>query len=570
MSPISLAMFFSATWLTGFKTRRRGDGIMSTRDRCSSRWARPEVRTQAETSSRDSTLRSKSTRTGQSLTTGKLPTAEYGQPTAVHRNAAPSAATADRHRGQTNSGRTRLSVASAMCAPSYRSTRPTPDWLIPFAAVCSPRMRALATAFSRRPDRRPRVMVMLVLLAAAMPFRFPVWYPTSFPVIKSVSILDMMLVVGLTVLLLDLKRRRLNLGYRALALLLAVPVLVSALSLMWSDDRIATLRTTVNFLEAFVAYLFVTRELAGVAVERVVAFLRRYVWLVTLPAVFLLLHVPGFAPYEPGLSHRSGDYLSYYTRLSHPLLGRSNNLAAVLAILVPVLLHVGHSRRDRLTTLTGLVAAAAVICTFSRGVMVAFVIAGVGCVLLFRRPFGGSWKPLIGKVVVGALSLVAAPIALYVLNPTTHEYFAGRLSAANILSRAELYRAAFEKIEAQPLLGYGAGAVPKGDAVLIVDVHNTYVQQILYYGVPLGALVGMVVLSLPLFFLLRRGLHPLAGAVGFGVLVDVISFAFESSLEGTVLRVIFYLHLGMLAGLLRSPVPEQRREAPQGAAEVMS
>ncbi|MET9021899.1 O-antigen ligase family protein [Actinopolymorpha sp. NPDC004070] len=411
---------------------------------------------------------------------------------------------------------------------------------------------------------------MLVLLAAAMPFRFPVWYPASFPVIRSASILDVMLVVGLIILVVDLKHRCLNLGYRPLALLLAVPVLISALSLMWSDDRIATLRTTVNFLEAFVGYLFATRELAGLATERVVAFLRRYVWLVTLPAVFLLLHVPGFAPYEPGLSHTSGDYLSYYSRLSHPLLGRSNNLAAVLVILVPVLLHFGHTRRDRRTTLTGLVAATAVICTFSRGVMVAFVIAGIGCLLLFRRPFGSPRKHLIGNVVAGALGLAAAPIALYALNPATHEFFAGRLSAANILLRAELYRAAFEKIAERPLLGYGAGVVPRGDAVLVVDVHNTYVQQVLYYGVPLGVLVGLVVLSLPIFFLLRRGLHPLAGAVGFGVLVEVISFAFESSLEGTVLRVIFYLLLGMLAGFLRSPVPGQRREAPQGAAEVMS
>ncbi|NYH90874.1 O-antigen ligase family protein [Actinopolymorpha rutila] len=585
MSPISFAMFFSAMRLTGFQMRRTAGGIAPTRERCSSRRARPDVPAQAETSSRDSTLRSKSTRTGQSPTMGKLPTSAYGQPMAVQRNAAPSAATADRHRGHTNSGRTRLSVASATCPPSYRSTRRASAWSVPFATVYSPQMRALTTAliargtcvrpehrspFLGRPDRRPRVLVMLVLLAAAMPFRFPVWFPASFPVVRSVSILDLMLMVGLITLVLDLKHRGLNLGYPPLALLLAFPALASALSLVWSEDRIVTLRTTVNFLEAFVAYLFVTRELAGLSAARIVVFLRRYVWLVTLPAVFLLLHVPGFAPYEPGLSPTSGDYLSYYTRLSHPLLGRSNNLAAVLVILVPVLLYFGHTRRDRLTTFTGLVAATAVVCTFSRGAMVASLIAGIVCLLLSHRPFRGRLKPLIGKVVTGTLALAAAPVALYLLNPATHEFFAGRLSAANILLRAELYRAAFEKIVARPLLGYGAGVAPRGDTSLVVDVHNTYVQQVLYYGVLLGLLVGLAVLSLPFFFLRRRGLHPLAGAVGFGVLAEVISFTFESSFEGTVLRVIFYLLLGMLAGLLRSSIPRQRREAPQHAAEVMS
>jgi hypothetical protein len=52
------------------------------------------------------------------------------------------------------------------------------------------------------------------------------------------------------------------------------------------------------------------------------------------------------------------------------------------------------------------------------------------------------------------------------------------------------------------------------------------------------------------------------------VLVEVISFAFESSFEGTVLRVIFYLTLGLLVGLVRAADRESAAAATGPAAEV--
>lgn len=414
---------------------------------------------------------------------------------------------------------------------------------------------------------------MLVLVAAAMPFRLPISFPPSAPIIGSVSVLDVLLMVALVTLVRDLLCRRLNLGYHRLAFLLAVPSVISALSLLWSQDRAETLRNTLIYVEALVAYLFVTREAEGLSAARVVAFLRRYVWLVVVPSVFLLLHVPGFAPYEPGLSHTSGDYLSYYSRLSHPILGRSNNLAAVLVLLAPVLLYFGYTRRDRRTMLAGMVAAAAIACTFSRGVMASVVIAGTGyllLLLLLRRLPRVSRRPLAGSVIAVTLSLFAAPAALYALNPPTREFFRSRLSADNIARRVELQTAASEKIESRPFQGYGAGAVPDGDSVLTVDVHNTYLQQVLNFGLPLGVLVGLAIASLPLFFLLRRHLHPIAGAIGFAVLVEIVSFAFESSFEGTVLRVIFYLLIGLLAGFLRSAVDDARRAEPRSTAEATS
>lgn len=406
---------------------------------------------------------------------------------------------------------------------------------------------------------------MAVLLAAAMPVRLPV----RVPVVGSVSVLDLLLIVALVTLFLDLPWRRLDWGYRPLAAALAVPPAACALSMLWSQDRVATFRATVISVEAFVAYLFVMRELEGLSAARVVAYLRRYAWLVTLPAVLLMLHVPGFSPEAGNLSPTSGDYISYYTRLSHPVLGRSNSLATVLAILVPPLLYWGHTRRDWRATTAGMIALTAVGLTLSRGVFASFVLAGVVYLALLRRPPGAPRRPVLGKVVAATLGLAAGATLLYELNPATREFISGRLSPANVVRRADLYAVAFDKIAARPILGYGAGAVPDGSAALAVDVHNTYVQQALYFGLPLGGLVGVVVAALPVVFLMRRRVNPLAGAVAYAVFVEVISFAFESSFEGTVLRVIFYLTVGLLAGLLRAaeaegipgPRPGRRRTA---------
>jgi O-antigen ligase len=399
---------------------------------------------------------------------------------------------------------------------------------------------------------------MLVLLAAAMPVRLPL----QVPVANSVSVLDLLLIAALVTFYLDLPWRRLDLGHPPLAAALAVPPAACALSILWSQDRVETARTLVMYVEAFVAYLFVTRELEGLPATRVIAYIRRYAWLVTLPAVLLILRVPGFAPAEPELSPTSADYVSYYTRLSHPVLGRSNSLATVLAILVPPLLYWGHTRRDRRATLAGVLALTAVVCTLSRGVIVAFAVAGLGYGALLRRPAAAPRRPVLGKVVAVTFGLAAGASALYELNPTTREFIGSRFNPTNVLRREDLYAIAFEKIAIRPVLGYGAGVVPDSDAALTVDVHNTYVQQLLYFGLPLGVLVGVVVAGLPVVFLARRRVDPLAGAVGYAVLVEVISFAFESSFEGTVLRVLFYLTVGLLAGLLRAAEANGARAGP--------
>jgi O-antigen ligase len=403
-------------------------------------------------------------------------------------------------------------------------------------------------------SRRPRVALMAVLLAAAMPVRIS----ASFPLVHSVSILDILLVIAGITLFLDLAFRPLDPGYRTLFRILCVPALISFLSLAWSQDRTQTIRALIIYLEGLVAYLFVVRELDGLPADRVIGYVARYGILLVIPGVLLLLHVPGFGPEVPStLKHSAGDYLSFYSRFSHPVLGRSNNIAAVLAFFPALLIYWGQTRQVLRLTLAGLVIAIAVFLTLSRGTLLAFVIGGLLYAALPSANVGTPrrWRRTIITILAAGVFGIAA---LYVANPATHAFFGGRLSGQNVSERLSLASLAVPKLAARPIVGYGGGVTPDGDQQLGQNVHDTYLQQALYFGLPLGLVVSAALWAIAGFFLSRRRAIPLAGILGYTIMVQLLSFIFEASLEGTVLRVLFYLSVGLGAGLLRAMESERR------------
>jgi O-antigen ligase len=397
---------------------------------------------------------------------------------------------------------------------------------------------------------------MAILLAAAVPVRIPV----SAPLVGSVSVLDILLIAAAATLVLDATFRPLDTGYRHLFRILCIPFIVSAASIVWSQDRSATLHATMVSAEALVAYLVVVRELEGLPASRVIVYIRRYAYLVIIPAVLLLLNVPGFEPQISGVKESSGDYISYYTRLSHPFLGRSNNLATVLAFFAPLLVYWGHVRRDRGALMAGVVAFVAIFLTQSRSVLLAFLIAGIVFAPFAVGRRGGRtrfMRTVVAVVLLGAISVAT----LYSLNPATNEFFSGRFSRANVDERAALLGTGTAKIADRPLLGYGAGVTPDHDPLLEGGVHNTFVQQVLSFGLPLGLLVGAAIVGFAGFFVARRLHNSLGGAIAYVVIVQVVIFLFQASFEGTVLRVLFYLSVGLGVTLLRAVERESVADA---------
>jgi hypothetical protein len=417
---------------------------------------------------------------------------------------------------------------------------------------------------------------MTVLVAAAMPVRIF----QSVPVVGSASVLDVLLIIVGATLFLDLAFRPVETGYRALFWLLLLPLVLTTVSLAWSQDRNATMRAALVYAEGLVAYMFVLRELHGLSPSRIITYIKRYAYLLIIPCVLLLLRVPGFGPAQPGLDHSSGDYLSYYSRLSHPVLGRSNNLATLLAFFAPILLYWGHTRHNRGVTRAGLITIAAIFATLSRGILLAFVIAA----LLYtpfadrrRRVAGGGLKMKIAATVF--LGILAVGV-FYAVNAPTSNFFKDRLSIQNVQQRGALYSDAFKEIAANPLLGRGSGvatavplttpstnaqtldvynAVPPANPTTLggrVDVHNTYVQQAVYYGLPLGLVISLALCGIGGVFLAQRRTTALAGIIAYALMVQLISFLFESSFEGTVLRVLFYMSVGLATALLKAEEAE--------------
>jgi O-antigen ligase len=425
---------------------------------------------------------------------------------------------------------------------------------------------------------RPRLALMTVLVAAAMPIR-----AHSIPFISSASILDALLLIAAVTLFLDLAFRPIDIGYSSLFWLLSVPLFVSILSFTWSADRAASLKVAINYAEGLIAYLFVVRELEGLSSTRIVTYIKRYSYLLIIPAVLLLLHVPGFEP-RVKTGPTSGDYLGYFSRLSHPVIGASNNLATVLAFFAPILLYWGHTRHDRAVTRAGVVTLIAIGLTLSRGIALAFVIAG----LLYLPWRSGRRDPAgrgLGTKVAAAVALGAVAIGVfYAVNAPTSNFFKDRASSVNVEGRADLYSYSLAQIEANPVLGGGAGVVGRNPPTQLntnavnldlhssgpvmnssaqrpkVDVHNAYLQQAIFYGLPLGLLVSLALCSTAGVFLARGRMVALAGVIAYALMVQLISFLFEGSFEGTLLRVLFYLSIGLATALLRSV--EQEQESP--------
>jgi hypothetical protein len=408
---------------------------------------------------------------------------------------------------------------------------------------------------------------MLVLLAEAMPARLPV----SLGPVNSVSVLDFLLIAGaMSIYFRTAVVHRLDSGYPRLFLLLSLPLGASALSMLWSQDPAATIRSSLIYLEGILAYLFVVQETRGLPPRRVLTYMRRFVYLLIVPGLLLLLNVPGFGPQEAGILPTSGDYISYYARLSHPVLGRSNNLATLLAFFVPPLLYWGARHRDARSTVGGLAALVGVFLTLSRGVILALVVGG----LLYwltgpkHRSEGASFSSSAVRAALAVALTLSAVILLYLLNPTTNEFFAERFSTANVETRWQLISLAATKIVRSPVLGYGGGVTADQDPDLAPGVHDAYMQQVLYYGIPLGLVVCVSLVGVCRFFF--QQVRPDLGRIlGFSVLVQLLIFIFESSFEGTVLKVLFYLCIGFAAGLLRSANGSEESVEESGVSAVV-
>jgi O-antigen ligase len=293
-----------------------------------------------------------------------------------------------------------------------------------------------------------------------------------------------------------------------------------------------------------------------------------------LGSLLFYLRVPGFALFVPDGTEVSVDrLLSALTRLSHPFIGLSNDYAPLLGFAAFLLLGWGRERVGRfhyVWSIVGWCAVLGLVLTFSRGVGAAFVL--VAAWLTVRGLASVRWwliLVVIGAMLTAAISVAADRITVRVgtksvpVSALVDDRFR---SSANVSNRTNSYSRTLEMVAERPWTGFGGGVLdPQDEGALVEASHNTVLQQMLFFGVPLGALAGLSWLLLPALVAWRSAGFPAATVARRNALVGAVAFLVLASLtqtfmEATAPRLIVYLLLGFALGELDS-APDSAPEA---------
>ena len=385
-----------------------------------------------------------------------------------------------------------------------------------------------------------KLLLWGLFICAAFPFR--IWLGIG--PLRSFSLLDLSVILSGSYLVVHaLRYKPVNIGDRVCLLLLSVPLLAALVSFFWSVDPASTLRAVFINTESFIAFIAVTHFSRNMSSERLIHLAAGFLALLLVAPACMYLAIPGFSP-QVQAEVNQGDYLSFYTRLSHPFIGRSNNLASVMSFFIFPIVVWAWVRKSFLMALVAMITMIALLLTLSRGVMLAVLLTALVAAFMSRKVM--SRLVGVSLFLMPLLVIIAIWIVSHV--PIAARYIESRMSLDNVNARSGLLLAALENIELHPLLGAGAGAVGSLDGRLVDSAHNAYVEMMVDYGVPLGMLCAA---SLILVALRLRRMTVTAQKAGDGVesvwlsvLCQLMIFMTEASYEGAVLKVIFFMSAG--------------------------
>lgn len=400
--------------------------------------------------------------------------------------------------------------------------------------------------------RLPALGALMFVLVLLFPFRLEYdWWLFS-----TVSVLEVVLFgLFLIVLFMAVLRGRLNLGDYRVFVFLALPVLFALGSLAWSVEPSETIKSVLVYGAALATFLVTVALFKDVSVRALVLLV------LLLPIVFIVTAVLSYLPnsiLRPELVIPSdvllqdGFVLSYRARFSHPFLGLSNSFATILAMLLPLVLLVrrlGFLRQW--SWFVAVLTLAAVLATASRGVILAVVIA-FGITFLWRLVLRGR-VPRRGIFLMIVAAILAAGFIWG--NPVAREHLTERLSASNIESRLLAFSATFEVLGDHPQ-GVGSG-VSFGSVsdISLRSVHNSYLQNLLWFGWWAGLLLTIAMWILPLAILRIRTRTEPARYVKQALALSVLTLLFinlsQASWEGSVIRVWVYFLIALGVMMVR-------------------
>ncbi len=412
-----------------------------------------------------------------------------------------------------------------------------------------------------RPGLTRISVALIVLVVLAFPFR--IW--KTFGLFSSFSPTDVVLLVAVIPLMLSTVAGRLNVGPKAVALALSVPIVFCLVSFAWAVDANATTKAALKYSEAMVAYLLAIAIYSRLSANMIAKGLGLLVLLLIVTAFSSAAGLPWLEhQIPPNLYPGTSEYEDYlrslHARLSHPYLGLSNNFAGILAFFPILLASYGEQSRQRVFSYLGIACVIAIALTFSRGVIGALVL-GYSLYILRSGKFGSSL--IKGLVVVG---LIAGGILVYIqVSPEVAERLVGRTSLQNFIGRLEIWQVALDAVADSPIYGYGAGTAISYGGVAVKSVHNAFLSQVFYFGWFGGLVVALSILMLPML-VSKVHVHSVAGksmrrALAFSLLTQIIIFLSQTSFEGSQLRVFFYFSTGLSIALIHAIDRENKEQA---------
>jgi len=388
---------------------------------------------------------------------------------------------------------------------------------------------------------------------------FPVRFYRDWLFFRSFSILDPVLVAGaLLLIFLAFVRGSLLVGDKGIFFILLLPFLFSVLSVLWSVNIIATIKSVVVYGSAVVAYLMTVELFRGIEIDKLHKILVGIALVLVSTAVLSYIPASPLSP-ENTYPHKVGDaasgfMTSYYARFSHPLLGLSNSFATILSLIIPLLML--GKRLDavpKLTNIVIIVLAAGVLASGSRGVLLALIVV-YGAVLSYRiitRFKVPKW------VIWGPVFVLAGAALFFILNPEALQFLSDRLSVKNVSARFDAFMASIKVVSQGHFLGVGSG-VALGDVsdISLRSSHNAYIQNILWFGLLPGALLSAVMLFFPFYIAIVPTASKLAHFAKINLALSVMILMMinmtQASWEGSVLRVMIYSLIGFGVVMLKS------------------
>jgi hypothetical protein len=391
----------------------------------------------------------------------------------------------------------------------------------------------------------------VVLLAAAFSSPAPAWLPLPWPG----SLLDVASYLALVVLVADLWVRGWVRPPWVLVALGLVSEVLAAVSAGWSTDPAASWVYAGNAIEGLVLVWMVVAVTRDEPARLLAWAIGLWVVALLLPCALMWAGVRGFQP-PAWLDPESGDYISYFARLSHPWIGRSNNPATLFVVAVVPLAVWGVRHRAHFAQVFAGVALVATVMTVSRGTLLALA-AGAVLLAVVAWPLARSlWRW--AAVALGASAV--ALVLMYLLNPASRMHLSSRASATNVDARFVLLSDAIDDIAKAPWLGTGPSVTP--------SVHNVLLQQLVDFGVVGGLIIAVLLVGVVVWWfrpVRRRGPAGwLAVACGVGIAVQLGSCLVEASYEGGFLRNLIWLSWGLLLALYASERTAEARPSDAG------